>query len=106
VTWLRVCNVADLSEGRGTLFEVTGDTSVALFSVDGEVFAVSDRCSHAEASLSEGDVFGCEVECPRHGAAFNVSTGEPLTLPATVPLATYDVRVEDGAVSINVGETK
>lgn len=104
MTWLRVCNVADLSEGSGTPFEITGETTVALFTVDGEVFAVNDRCSHAEASLSEGEVFGCEVECPRHGAAFNLSTGEPLTLPATVPLATYDVRIEDGAVSINVGD--
>jgi len=104
MTWLRVCNITDLSEGSGTPFEITGDTTVALFTVGGEVFAVNDRCSHAEASLSEGDVFGCEVECPRHGAAFNLSTGEPLTLPATVPLARYDVRIEDGAVSINVGE--
>lgn len=96
--------MTDLSEGSGTPFEITGDTTAALFRVGGEVFAVNDRCSHAEASLSKGDVFGCEVECPRHGAAFNFSTGEPLTLPATVPLATYDVRIEDGSVLINVGE--
>lgn len=104
MTWLRVCSVADLSEGSGTAFEITGDTTVALFKIGGEVFAVSDRCSHAEASLSKGDVFGCEVECPRHGAVFDLSTGEPQTLPATVPLTKYDVRIEDGAVSINMRE--
>lgn len=104
MTWLRVCSLADLSEETGTPFEITGERTVALFKVDGEVFAVNDRCSHAEASLSEGDLFGCEVECPRHGAVFDLSTGEPKTLPATVPLATYGVRIEDGEVSIDVGE--
>lgn len=86
MTWLRVCNVADLSEGSGTPFEITGETTVALFTVDGEVFAVNDRCSHAEASLSEGEVFGCEVECPSawgslqsfNRGAFDASSNSPV----------------------------
>jgi 3-phenylpropionate/trans-cinnamate dioxygenase ferredoxin subunit len=105
VTWLKVCELDQLTEGHGLAVEVTDDLTVALFSVDGSVYAIDNRCSHAEASLSEGEVFDCEVECPRHGAAFNLSTGEPQSLPATVPVDTYEVRVETGSVSINLENT-
>lgn len=75
-----------------------GDLRIAMFRVGDAVYAISDRCSHAEASLSEGEVFGTEVECPRHGSEFDLTTGEPASLPATVPVPTYQVAVEDGTV--------
>ena len=77
---------------------------MALFLVDGGLFALGDRCSHAEASLSEGEVFGTEVECPRHGSAFDLSTGEPLALPATKPVPTYRVWTEGSDVYLAIDE--
>jgi 3-phenylpropionate/trans-cinnamate dioxygenase ferredoxin subunit len=75
-----------------------GDDRIAMFRIGDEVFAVGDRCSHAEASLAEGEVFDHEVECPRHGSEFDLRTGKPLSLPATKPVPTYEVTIEDGVV--------
>ncbi|MGH8947597.1 MAG: non-heme iron oxygenase ferredoxin subunit [Acidimicrobiia bacterium] len=75
-----------------------GDDRIAMFRIGDEVFAVADLCSHAEASLAEGEVFDHEVECPRHGSAFDLRTGKPLALPATKPVATYEVVIEDDVV--------
>lgn len=75
-----------------------GDDRIAMFHIGDEVFALSDRCSHAEASLAEGEVFDYEVECPRHGSEFDLRTGKPLSLPATKPVPTYEVVIEDGVV--------
>ena len=83
---------------------VDGDTAVALFRVGDAVHAIADRCSHAEASLSEGEVFGDEVECPRHGAEFDLTTGKALTLPATKPVAVYATEVRDGNVFIEISD--
>ena len=94
----------DLADGVGTRLEVE-DERVAVFRVGDEVFAIADRCSHAEASLAEGEVFDNEVECPRHGAAFDITTGAALTLPATKPVATYPVAIVDGEVQITIGGT-
>lgn len=77
---------------------------VAIFLVDGTLVALGDRCSHGEASLAEGEVFGDEVECPRHGSAFSLSTGEALTLPATKPVPVYRVWVDEGDVFLAVDE--
>ncbi|HEY4584729.1 MAG TPA: non-heme iron oxygenase ferredoxin subunit [Acidimicrobiia bacterium] len=75
-----------------------GETRIAVFRVADEVFAIADRCSHAEASLAEGEVYGTDVECPRHGSEFDLRTGEPSSLPATRPVPVYEVRIEDGNV--------
>ena len=75
-----------------------GETTIAVFRVADEVFAIGDRCSHAEASLAEGEVYGTDVECPRHGSEFDLRTGAPLSLPATRPVPVYEVTIEDGNV--------
>ncbi|MEX1125006.1 MAG: non-heme iron oxygenase ferredoxin subunit [Acidimicrobiia bacterium] len=86
-----------LPRDRGTRVTV-GETRIAVFRVADEVFAIADRCSHAEASLAEGEVYGTDVECPRHGSEFDLRTGEPLSLPATRPVPVYEVKIEDGNV--------
>lgn len=73
-----------------------------MFRVGDAVYAIGDRCSHAEASLAEGDVFDTEVECPRHGAAFDLTTGMPLSLPATKAVPAYPVTVADGQVTVTL----
>ena len=79
--------------------EING-SAVAVFKVDNEFFAIQNRCSHAEASLSEGEVYDCKVECPLHGAEFDLKTGEALTLPATKPVATYTTEVNENSVLV------
>ena len=86
-----------LPRDRGIRVTV-GDTKVAVFRVADEVFAIADRCSHAEASLAEGEVYGTDVECPRHGSEFDLRTGEPISLPATQPVPVYEITIEDGNV--------
>ena len=79
--------------------EINGSV-VAVFKVDNEYFAIQNRCSHAEASLSEGEVYDCKVECPLHGAEFDLKTGEALTLPATKPIATYTTEVNENSLLV------
>ena len=83
---IRVAALADLPDGRGVRVEVAGHR-IAVFRVGDDVYAIGDRCSHAEASLAEGEVFDGAVECPRHGSEFDLTTGEPGSFPATKPVA-------------------
>jgi 3-phenylpropionate/trans-cinnamate dioxygenase ferredoxin subunit len=101
MTQVLVGALTDLPEDAGTCVDVDG-VAVAVFRSSQDVFALADRCSHAEASLCEGEVFDGEVECPLHGAAFDIATGKPLTLPATKPVATYLAEVQDGDVYVSI----
>jgi 3-phenylpropionate/trans-cinnamate dioxygenase ferredoxin subunit len=95
----KVAPLDQLPDGRGVRLEVAGER-IALFRIDDAVYALADRCSHAEASLAEGDVFDTEVECPRHGSEFDLRTGVPQSLPATRPVAIYPTQVRDGDVYV------
>ena len=105
----RVCALADLAAGTATRFDVDG-RSIAVVRIGDDVYAIGNTCSHADISLSEGEVW-CderEIECWKHGSRFSLTTGEPQTLPATVPVPVYVARVIDGMVEIDVetsGET-
>jgi NAD(P)H-dependent nitrite reductase small subunit len=77
-----------------------GDTPIALYRVGDRVYALDDVCTHELALLSQGFVEGGAVECPLHGARFDIATGRCLAPPATVDLRTYAVRVEDGEVFV------
>lgn len=103
MSWKKTISPTDLPEGGGSRITL-GSDSIALFLVGNQVLAIGDRCSHAEASLSEGTVVGSEVECPLHGARFDLETGRPLSLPATRPVATYPAKVEGGYVYVEVEE--
>ncbi|MQB00834.1 MAG: Rieske 2Fe-2S domain-containing protein [Actinobacteria bacterium] len=75
---------------------------IGLYRVGDDVYAVHDYCTHEQTELTEGefDPDDCEVECPLHGSRFNVVTGEVRILPATKPVATYEVKIEDGMVQV------
>lgn len=85
---------------------LVGETPVAVVLVGDRVYAVGDTCSHAEVSLSGGEVFcdELEIECPQHGSVFSLLTGEPGTLPATQPVPVFDVTVVDDVVTIRSTE--
>jgi 3-phenylpropionate/trans-cinnamate dioxygenase ferredoxin subunit len=81
-----------------------GGVAVALVRIDDEVYAIGDVCTHANVSLSEGEVW-CderEIECPKHGSTFRLDTGEPVTLPATQPVPVFTAEVVDGKVTVTV----
>lgn len=96
----RVASIDDIPAGAGLRIDV-GDERIALFKIGDDVYAIGDRCSHAEASLAEGEIFDHAVECPRHGSEFDLRTGEPESLPATRPVPTYVVETIDGEVFVS-----
>jgi 3-phenylpropionate/trans-cinnamate dioxygenase ferredoxin subunit len=104
VNWVKVADLSSIPHDRGFLVDI-GEDRIALFRLGDEVYAIGDRCSHAEASLAEGELFDTEVECPRHGSAFDIRTGKALTLPATKPVPVYEVKVEEGQVFISRAES-
>lgn len=92
----------DLAPGTARQVDVDG-RAVAVVRIADDVYAVSDVCSHANVSLSEGEVW-CderELECPKHGSTFSLETGQPTTLPATQPVAVFTATVVDGQVTIS-----
>ena len=76
------------------------DQSVAVFNVDGAYYAIDDVCTHDGGPLAEGAIDGATIECPRHGARFDVRTGAVLAPPATVPVPTYAVRVAGDEIQV------
>jgi 3-phenylpropionate/trans-cinnamate dioxygenase ferredoxin subunit len=96
--------VAKLSEiAPGTTRRVVVDSlEVLLCNVDGKVYAIEDVCTHDGGPLDQGELEGERVVCPRHGATFDVRTGDVLTLPAVVPVMTFEVQVEGDDVFVDV----
>jgi 3-phenylpropionate/trans-cinnamate dioxygenase ferredoxin subunit len=95
--FVKVAQADELSPGQMKMVEV-GEDQVLLANVDGTIYACADICSHAYASLSEGDLTGAEVQCPLHGGSFDVTTGEPMSAPAEDKIKTYQVRLSGGDV--------
>jgi 3-phenylpropionate/trans-cinnamate dioxygenase ferredoxin subunit len=100
---LVVCPVEELPPGEVKIVHA-GEISVGVYNVDGEYYAIEDRCSHDDGPLAEGDWEPEEYVaiCPRHGSRFDIRTGRPLTLPAYLPVETFPVKVEDGVVKVSV----
>lgn len=99
--FVKVAKASDVPVGGALCVNVQGQ-KIALFNLAGEIYAIDDTCSHAEASLSEGTVDGECVACPRHGALFNIKTGQAQTLPAWAPVETYEVKLDGDDVLISV----
>jgi 3-phenylpropionate/trans-cinnamate dioxygenase ferredoxin subunit len=93
----------ELADGTVLRVDLEGEP-VAIARVAGEVFVVSDSCTHEEASLAEGFLDGRVIECPRHGACFDLCDGRVLSLPAVKALRTYPVRIEDDAIWVGIEE--
>ena len=100
MAFVRIMDAVDVVEGQPAL-AVVGDTEIAVFRVGSDGFAIDDLCSHAEASLSEGDQYEYIVECPRHGGRFDIRTGKARHFPAFSPIRTFPVKIEDGAIYVD-----
>jgi len=97
--WVDVARVEDFPSGTVRTVQIEG-TPIAVFNLNGHYYAIEDLCSHEAETLSDGEVAGEEIICPRHGAHFSIPTGAALSPPAHEPVATLPVRVEDGMVMV------
>ena len=96
---------AEIEPGKTADFQVDGH-SVLVANCNGEYYAIEDRCTHDDGPLAEGRLYFCEIECPRHGAKFDMKTGKATALPAFNPVASYPVRVNDeGMLEVQIVES-
>jgi len=98
---MTVASVSEIPPERVGVFEV-GDHDVAICNVDGQFYAIDDLCTHDGGSLDQGELQGDQIECPRHGARFDVRTGDAVQLPAFEPVETHAVRVDGEAIQVEV----
>jgi len=95
--WIRVCAQSELLPGEFKVI-LDGDVPIAVYNIDGDLYAIEDTCTHDGGELAGGERQGFDIECPRHGARFDVRTGAVRAPPAYEPIATFPVRVESGAI--------
>ena len=98
--YLTVGKTSDIAPGTVRVFDVGGQ-AVAVANVDGQFYAFADVCTHDGGPVAEGELDGCVIECPRHGARFDITTGAVLSMPAVVNLPVYDLKIEGGEVKIS-----
>ncbi len=101
VEYVTVGKLTDFSTGSRWLFDIDGE-AIALLRIAGGWYAIADVCTHDQGPLGEGEVEGFEIECPRHGARFDVRTGKALLLPAVVDIPAYPVREVKGEIQIGI----
>ena len=99
--YVTFCTTDELPSGSREVFDL--DTmSLVLFNVDGTYYAIENMCSHEEYELAEGELEDCTLECPKHGATFDIRSGEALTAPAYTPIKIFAVRVEGYEVQVGL----
>ena len=97
--WVNAVSVNDLGPGELTVVEIE-DAEIVLVNLEGEFFAIEDVCTHDGSEISSGCLIDGSIECPRHGARFDIKTGEVTAPPAYEPVDTFPVRVVDGVVQV------
>ncbi|CAN5783098.1 non-heme iron oxygenase ferredoxin subunit [soil metagenome] len=101
----KIAKSGEITPGEVGVYEVEGHR-VALCNVYGELHAIEDVCTHDAGPLDQGELIGEQIRCPRHGAKFDVTTGEALTLPAVKPVPKHEVKVEGEDVYVALSEAK
>ncbi len=97
----KVTKTNDIEPGKVCVYDVAGK-QIAICNVDGAFYAIDDVCTHDGGSLDQGELLGDQIECPRHGALFDVKTGRALTLPAVAPVQSYPVQVDGDDIKVEV----
>mgnify|MGYP001075977118 CR=1 FL=1 len=100
--FVKLAEIDDVAPGQVKVYEAQG-RRIALCNVEGTFYAIDDVCTHDGGPLDQGELEGYQIECPRHGARFDVRSGRALALPAVMPVRSYPVRVEDGVVKVELG---
>jgi 3-phenylpropionate/trans-cinnamate dioxygenase ferredoxin subunit len=101
--FVKVARLGELPPGSKSLVDIDG-RAIALFHVGDAVYAIDDICTHDGGPLAEGRLCGHEIECPRHGARFDVRTGAPLCMPAFEPVTTHEVKIQGDDIWLRVRE--
>jgi 3-phenylpropionate/trans-cinnamate dioxygenase ferredoxin subunit len=96
-----VVPIGDLPAGERLFVEIDG-RSIVVFKIADQIFSIGDVCSHDDGPVGEGDLEGYEIACPRHGARFDVRTGQVTQMPAVIDIPAYPVRVTDGVIQIGL----
>ena len=99
--YIAVAQEEELPNGERLLLDIGGEP-IAVFNIAGRLFAIADLCSHDDGPLAQGELEGTQIECPRHGARFDVETGKVLSLPAIVDIPAYPVRVVNGEIQVGL----
>jgi 3-phenylpropionate/trans-cinnamate dioxygenase ferredoxin subunit len=99
--YVRICAEEDIGEGAVKGFEIN-NRPVALAKYQGTIYAIDDICTHDEGNLGEGDVVNGQIQCPRHGARFDLKTGQATRMPAVIGINTYEVKIEGSQVYISM----
>jgi 3-phenylpropionate/trans-cinnamate dioxygenase ferredoxin subunit len=97
--YVTVGKTSDVAPGAVRVFVVDGQ-DVAVANVDGQFYAFADVCTHDGGPLAEGELDGCTIECPRHGARFDIATGQVLSMPAVVPIPVYDLKTDGDEIKV------
>jgi 3-phenylpropionate/trans-cinnamate dioxygenase ferredoxin subunit len=97
--YVTVASTSELPNGQRLLLDVGGE-AIAVFNIAGRYFAIADVCSHDDGPVGEGHVEGTQIECPRHGAHFDLESGRALSPPAVVDIAAYPVRVVGDEIQV------
>ncbi len=98
---MKIGKLEDFPEGTVRVVKIDGER-VAICNVEGSLYAVEDRCTHDDAPLGEQELDGCEIECPRHGARFDVRDGSVTQMPAVYPIETFELKIENGEVFVTI----
>ena len=101
--FIRVAAVGDIADPGKELFEVA-DRLVVVFHVDGQFYCLDDVCTHDGGPLGDGELVGCEIACPRHGAKFDIRDGSAKTMPATEGTASHEVKVDGDDILVKINE--
>ena len=99
--WFKVAKESDIKAGTAEVVEA-GGKRLALCNTGAGFYAIDDMCTHDRGPLDQGKLIGNRIECPRHGAQFDVTTGRAVVLPAVRPVKTYPTRVENGDIEVEV----
>lgn len=101
IEFVEIAPADELPNGERLFVEIEGKPLV-IFNIAGQFFSIGDVCSHDDGPVGEGDIEGYNITCPRHGAEFDVRTGQVVSMPAVVDIPAYPVRVVDGMIQVGI----
>jgi 3-phenylpropionate/trans-cinnamate dioxygenase ferredoxin subunit len=101
--FVKLAQASEVPPGSRKLLDIDG-RAIALFNVDGAFYAIDDVCTHDGGPLAEGELVGFAIQCPRHGARFDIRTGAVLCMPAFEPVAAHEVKIEGNDVLVRLNE--
>jgi len=101
IEFVEIAPASELPNGERLFVEIEGQP-IVIFNIAGQFFSIGDVCSHDDGPVGEGDIEGYNITCPRHGAEFDVRTGQAMQMPAVVDIPAYPVQVRDGNIFLGI----